>query len=205
MCPAEDLRAQASWTGTVKQSRQSLLSELTSMSAKSTTKGRMLTDIESISPSVMIPDHRLATLLDQVQRTQVNECLYHNTAEVPSLYSDHHCDREKFPLRTMLELDHHSDEVWFVDFSHDGTKLATASKDCSVIIYETTTFTILHRLTEHEAGVSFVSWSPDDTKLVSCSRKNQARIWDVEVSFFSAIKLALTNPTLFIFDSETRY
>ena len=164
MCPAEDLREQAGWNGSVAQSRQELLSELT----------------KSISPSVMIPDHRLATLLDQVQRNQINECLYHNTAEVPSLYSDHHCDREKFPSRTMIELDHHSDEVWFVDFSHDGSKLATTSRDKTIVVYDTSTFTVLHKFTGHEGEVSYVSWSPDDTKLISCSHDSKARVWDIE-------------------------
>lgn len=135
----------------------------------------------------MIPDHRLAKLLDQVQRNQINECLYHNTAEVPSLYSDHHCDRDKFPLRTMLELDNHTDEVWFLDFSHDGSKLATNSLDRTVIIYETGTFNILHKLTNHEKEVSFVSWSPDDTKLISCSHDRKARIWDVEVGLLCKV------------------
>lgn len=134
----------------------------------------------------MIPDHRLATLLDQVQRHQVNECLYHNTAVVPSLYSDHQCERDRFPLRTMFELDHHTDEVWFVDFSHDGTKLATTSRDRTVIVYDTTRdFEILHKFGGHGGEVSFVSWSPDDSKLISCSHDHKARVWDIAVrSFF---------------------
>ncbi|KKY28427.1 putative wd domain-containing protein [Phaeomoniella chlamydospora] len=164
MCPAEDLRTQAGWGTSITQSRQDLLSELT----------------KSVSPSVMIPEHRLATLLDQVQRNQINECLYHNTAIVPSLYSDHHCDRENFPLKTLVELDHHTDEVWFLDFSHNGSKLATTSKDKTVVVYETTTFTVLHKLKGHGGEVSFVSWSPDDSKLISCSHDPKARIWDVE-------------------------
>jgi len=33
-------------------------------------------------------------------------------------------------------LDAHDDEVWFVQFSHDGKYLATASNDRTAIIWE---------------------------------------------------------------------
>lgn len=92
--------------------------------------------VESISPSVMIPEHRLASLLHQVKQTQISKCLYHNTANSPSLYSDHKCDRNQFPLATVQVLKDHSDEVWFVQFSNDGTRLATSSKDNTVIIWD---------------------------------------------------------------------
>jgi WD repeat-containing protein 26 len=133
----------------------------------------------------MIPEHRLAHLLNQVKQSQINNCLYHNTAIPLSLYSDHLCDRNNFPLRTMLELESHSDEVWYLEFSHDGTKLATASKDQIVMIYDTrNSFAILHRLTDHDKEVTYVTWSPDDTKLISCSMDNKARVWEISVSGF---------------------
>lgn len=135
---------------------------------------------ESISPSVMIPDHRLATLLDQVKQNQINNCLYHNTAQSPSLYSNHLCDRAQFPLKVVLELNQHSDEVWYLDFSHDGTKLATTSRDSTVIIYDTASFAVLHRLSDHAGAVAHATWSPDDTKLISCSHDHKARVWDAE-------------------------
>ena len=130
----------------------------------------------------MIPQHRLAILLDHVKSTQINNCLYHNTAESPSLYSDHMCDRNDFPLEVNVDLNHHSDEVWYCEFSHDGSKLVTAGKDHNVLIYDTTDFSVLHQLTDHEKGVAFASWSPDDTKLITCSQDNKARVWSVEVS-----------------------
>ena len=30
----------------------------------------------------------------------------------------------------------HDDEVWFLQFSHDGRYLASSSKDCTAIIWE---------------------------------------------------------------------
>lgn len=131
----------------------------------------------------MIPQHRLAILLDHVKQGQIERCKYHNTAESPSLYSDHHCDRNDFPLEVSVNLTEHTDEVWYCGFSHDGSKLVTAGSDRMVLIYDTTDFTVIHKLIDHESGVVFVSWSPDDTKLVTCSQDKTARLWNVEVSF----------------------
>ncbi|KAJ9617184.1 hypothetical protein H2200_000905 [Cladophialophora chaetospira] len=164
MCPPEDLRHKAHWSGTVEESRQLLLQDLS----------------RSIAPSVMIRDHRLAELFDHIKQSQINQCLYHNTAEAPSLYSDHICERDDFPSRTAIILEDHTGEVWHVQFSHDGTKLATASQDRSVNIYDTVTFKRLHSLTHHSAEVTYVSWSPDDTKIITCSKDCKARVYDVE-------------------------
>ena len=156
----------------------------------------MLTCAESISPSVMIPDHRLAMLLDYVKRSQISQCLYHNNPFVPILYSDHACDRRDFPLQPTIELKQHSKEVWYCSFSHDGTKLVSTSQDETVIIYETGTFSVLHKLVGHEGGVAHASWSPDDSKLVTSSQDRKARVWSVEVCtcdiFSSSLRLMLT-------------
>ncbi|KAF2125545.1 WD40 repeat-like protein [Dothidotthia symphoricarpi CBS 119687] len=168
MCQsAEDLRNQAQWDGSRGESRTHLLSELS----------------KSISPSVMIPEHRLAVLLDEVKDNWISSCLYHNTAASPSLYLDHNCDRDDFPTKAVLDLKHHKDEVWYLKYSHDGTKLASTSKDNTIIIYETTTYKVLHHLDDHQgSGVTQLAWSPDDTKIISCCSQpeNSARIWDVK-------------------------
>ncbi|KAJ9625489.1 hypothetical protein H2204_010351 [Knufia peltigerae] len=164
MCPPEDLRTKAHWGGTVAESRKMLLQDLSM----------------SIAPSVMIRDHRLAELFDQIKQHQINQCLYHNTSVAPSLYSDHLCDRDDFPSRTSIELQDHSGEVWHVQFSHDGTKLATASQDRTVNVYETVTFKRIHEFKQHTAEVTYIAWSPDDTKIISCCQDGKARVWDVE-------------------------
>lgn len=129
----------------------------------------------------MIPEHRMATLFHQFKDSKIRECIYHNTREVPSLYMDHSCNRSSFPLELHTELDQHSHEVWFCAFSNDGTRLATASKDKSVIIYDTTAFRVKHVLREHRQPVAYVAWSPDDSRLVSCSQDFEARLWDTKV------------------------
>lgn len=129
----------------------------------------------------MIPEHRLAVLLDQVKDHWVSKCLYHNTSESPSLYLDHQCDREEFPLRSVLELRHHVDEVWFLKFSNNGSMLATTGKDQRIYVYDTANYTRRFVLEGHENGVCYLAWSPDDAKLISCSQDNSAKLWDMTV------------------------
>jgi len=135
----------------------------------------------------MIPEHRLAVLLDQVQQRQINQCLYHNTNTPPSLYHDHICDRENFPSQHLTDLRDHTDEVWHIVFSHDGSMLATASSDSSIIIYDTVRWKAVLRLSDSRAmsdvsGVGCVAWSPNDQYLLSCSRGNDLTVYDVKVS-----------------------
>jgi len=96
----------------------------------------------------------------------------------PSLYSDHVCDRNNFPLQAVLDLNKHIGELWFVEFSHSGTRLAVCGSDITVTIYDVEDFEIVHTLLDHEGGVCSVAWSPDDTMLVTCSQDNRARLWD---------------------------
>jgi WD40 repeat protein len=168
---AEELRSKAEWDGAQGDSRAELLSEIS----------------KSISPSVMIPEHRLATLLSSVQEQQILNCQYHNTTATPSLYTDHECAEQDFPLHTLTQLKNQTDEVWFLAFSHDGSLLATAGKDGLVNVYETTRWKIVHEFREHERnaagpdarGVCFVAFSPDDKYLISCSQNNEFVVMDV--------------------------
>ncbi|KAI8633077.1 WD40 repeat-like protein [Xylariaceae sp. FL1651] len=164
MCQTkEELRSKADWDGAGGRSRHILLSELS----------------KCISPSVMLPDHRLAILLHQVKESQIGGCLWHSSAVSPSLYSDHICDRRNFPTETVIELDDHAGEVWQVVFSHDGSKLASCGGDKQVIIWEVPSFKILHSLKDHDAGVGNVAWSWDDSMLVTCCQDRHARLWNV--------------------------
>lgn len=164
MCQSiEDLKLKAEWDGAQGHSRDHLLSDLS----------------KCISPSVMLPDHRLAILLQQVKQNQIASCLYHSTAVPPSLYQDHTCDRSKFPRHPILELKKHTGEVWQVMFSHDGSMLASSGGDGTCIIYEVGSFEVLQTFSHQEKGVTAVAWSPDDTMIVTCSVDNYATLWDV--------------------------
>lgn len=179
MCDsAEELRARAQWDGAAGNSRNLLLSQLST----------------SISPSVMIPERRLAVLLDQVQEQQLSQCLYHNTDKAPSLYYQHMCDDDDFPLHVYEELREHRDEVWYLEFSHNGSMLATAGKDNKVIVYSTTNwrpmwqFQETHETGTNETGICYISWSPDDRYLLSCSQAKEIVIYDTRVRILCLLR-----------------
>lgn len=130
----------------------------------------------------MLPEHRLAVLLQQVKEGQISNCLYHTSAEPPSLYSDHMCDRSHFPSEIILQLDKHSGEVWQVSFSHDGSRMASCGMDRYVLIWDVPSFEVLHTLDGHDGGVGNIAWSPDDTMIITCGRDRYAKIWNTEGS-----------------------
>jgi len=115
---------------------------------------------------------------------QMDQCLYHNGASSAhvSLFTDHRCDREQIPCEASYVLRHHGDEVWFVQFSHNGKILASAGKDGAVILWDATSpsFAVLRTLA-HNVPVSYVAWSPDDTLLLTCTddADGALSLWDV--------------------------
>ncbi|KAK9448428.1 WD40-repeat-containing domain protein [Limtongia smithiae] len=165
MCTsAEDLRSQSFWSGVDGDSRELLLRDLQ----------------RSISPAIMIPEHRLASLLTQAKTYQKLSCTYHNYDGDVSLYSDHVCDSSELPRITSRVLTGHSGEVWFVAFSHDGMKLAAAVSDGSVVIWDMRTFTPLRINHSTKLGVGAVAWSPNDDKMVTCGMDGFLKLWDLK-------------------------
>lgn len=116
----EDLYERAKWDGAAGISRRQLLERLQ----------------EHISPSVMVPSRRLATLLDQARQHQQQSCLYHDDNDPVSLYTDHQCASGSFPTVTTHILADHTDEVWRIEWSPAGDMLASASKDNTVVIWQ---------------------------------------------------------------------
>eukprot|EP00850_Spirogloea_muscicola_P013079 SM000087S23361 [mRNA] locus=s87:252103:261379:- [translate_table: standard] len=167
MCTTpEDLMKTVHWTGSAVKSRFRLLVDLQAL----------------IPPSVLIPERRLERLVEQALQAQREHCELHNTFEEAfSLFADHKCGRDEIPSRASLVLDAHTDEVWYLQFSHDGKRLASASKDQSVIIWEIECEDVVlvqHRLQGHTKPLSFVAWSPDDSLLLTCGNDELVKLWD---------------------------
>ncbi|XP_053211960.1 WD repeat-containing protein 26-like [Panonychus citri] len=171
MCnPGEELRSLSGWEGKGIRSRQILMEKLQAF----------------LPPSVMLPPRRLKTLLSQAIELQKERCFYHNSVneddlDCYSLLIDHACSKEHLPCVTTQILTDHGDEVWYCRFSNDGTKLASGSKDNSVIIWDVDpeTLTLKHKFTfeGHSYGVSFLSWSPDDNFLIACGPDDCSELW----------------------------
>jgi WD40 repeat protein len=131
----------------------------------------------------MIPEKRLEHLVEKTLDVQRNTCQFHNALDSDlTLFSDHNCGRTQLPSETVQVLHAHSDEVWFVQFSHRGKYLASSSKDQTAIVWEVCDdghLTLKHRLIGHQKPVLSVSWSPDDNQLLTCGEEEAIRCWDV--------------------------
>ncbi|PIA30235.1 hypothetical protein AQUCO_05700146v1 [Aquilegia coerulea] len=135
-----------------------------------------------LPPTVLIPEKRLENLVEQALNVQREACYFHNSLDSAlSLYADHHCGRDVIPSRTLQVLQAHRDEVWFLQFSHNGKYLASSSNDGSVIIWEVNEnrVSLKRTLNGHQKPVFTISWSPDDSQVLTCGMEEIVRRWDV--------------------------
>src|SRR5205823_10141125 len=72
----------------------------------------------------------------------------------------------------------HKAAVHRVTFSPDGTRLASASFDLTVKIWDATTGQEILTLQGHTDRVQSVVFSPDGKWLASCSRDGTIKLWD---------------------------
>jgi WD40 repeat protein/serine/threonine protein kinase/DNA-binding XRE family transcriptional regulator len=65
-----------------------------------------------------------------------------------------------------------------IDWSPDGSQLATAGADGEVILWDATTGNELLTFSGHQHAVLSVAWSPDGSRIVSTSNDGEAMIWE---------------------------
>jgi WD40 repeat protein len=78
----------------------------------------------------------------------------------------------------LLTLEGHSDRVTAVQFSPDGSKLASASYDKKVMVWDASTGARLHTLEGHSDRVTALQFSADGSKLASASYDKKVIVWD---------------------------
>ncbi|XP_044501789.1 WD repeat-containing protein 26 homolog isoform X1 [Mangifera indica] len=146
-------------------------------------RSKLLEELQKLlPPTIIIPERRLEHLVEQALTLQREACMFHNSLDKDmSLYTDHHCGRDQIPSRTLQVLEAHTDDVWFLQFSHNGKYLASSSSDQSAIVWEVDMYgrvTLKHKLSGHQKPVSCVSWSSDDQQLLTCGVEEAIRRWD---------------------------
>ncbi|MHB8126365.1 MAG: HD domain-containing phosphohydrolase [Desulfitobacteriaceae bacterium] len=72
----------------------------------------------------------------------------------------------------------HDEGIVSIAFSHDGSKVVTASDDYTAIIWDTASGKELNKL-RHNARVNIAKFSPNDCKVVTASDDHTAIIWNV--------------------------
>jgi WD40 repeat protein/serine/threonine protein kinase len=99
------------------------------------------------------------------------------------------CPREYWPQwewrylkrqchQDLLTLRDHSAGVWGLAYSADGARLASASMDGTVKVWDATTGQVLHTLRGHNGEVMGVALSPDGKRLASVGFDQMMKVWD---------------------------
>ena len=75
-------------------------------------------------------------------------------------------------------LEGHNDSITSIQWSSDGSKIASGSYDKTIKVWDIITGTCIHTLQGHTNYVRSVSWSPDGKYLASGSNDKTIKVWD---------------------------
>lgn len=164
----DDLQERAKWDGARGRSRRELIDDLH----------------KYIPPALMVPENRLEKLLLQAIEYQKETCLIGSDGDDSSLsLLQEQSTSSVIPQETLYILEHHTDEVWYVQFSHDGKYMVTTSADKTALLYEVSKLSMSQyrpqTLHGHNAAVSYASFSPDNSLLLTCSNDKTVKLWNI--------------------------
>lgn len=147
---------------------------------------RLVVKVQQVLPATFIlPPARLEQLLNQAHAAQVSKCRIHlrkessEGLEAADVFVDHNCQKRSSRAYVNTQtINDHKCEVWCVEFSPDGTLLASCSKSTRIFIHSVVPggekVELLHLLSGYDSAdvVSCISWSGDSKLLaVACSEQ----------------------------------
>jgi serine/threonine protein kinase len=72
----------------------------------------------------------------------------------------------------------HTDEVFSVAFSPDGTRLASGGADGTAQVWDATTGNRLFTYLEHSGTITSLAWEPSGTRMASAGADKTVQVWD---------------------------
>ncbi len=75
----------------------------------------------------------------------------------------------------------HDGTVWDAQFSHDGSRVVTASSDNTAGVWDARTGRPITEPLQHRGVVWDAQFSPDGSRVVTASSDNTARVWDARI------------------------
>ncbi len=100
-------------------------------------------------------------------------------SKAPTLEAENALHQAVQSSRVLRTVRGHAGPVFFLDFSADGSKLATTGEDGSVRLWDAETGEELLTLVGHSAPSIGVDFSPDGKRLATSSYDETAAVWDV--------------------------
>ena len=85
----------------------------------------------------------------------------------------------QFKTSSMTSLHAHEGAVTALAISPDGRLLASGSEDCTIKIWESSSWFLLHTFSDHADTIQSLQWSPDGRYVISGSSDCTIKIWDV--------------------------
>ncbi|QVM07346.1 WD domain protein [Coccidioides posadasii str. Silveira] len=86
---------------------------------------------------------------------------------------------ERLNYKQKLVLKGHQRGVSAVQFSPDGSMIASCSADGTIRVWNSSTGKLIHTFEGHLGGISTLCWSPDGTFIASGSDDKSIRLWNV--------------------------
>ncbi|WEW58067.1 WD domain protein [Emydomyces testavorans] len=86
---------------------------------------------------------------------------------------------ERLNYREKMVLRGHQRGVSAVQFSPDGSMIASCSADATIRVWNASNGKLIHTFEGHLAGISTLCWSPDGTFIASGSDDKSIRLWNV--------------------------